>query len=89
MGKKSIFQVRSRLELERHLGVAPSLFCYPNGDLTSAAEALVARTYSAAVTTRRGINRMSTPRASLYRVGMHEDASRTRGQFLARLAGWL
>lgn len=81
--------VGSRQELERHLGVAPTVFCYPNGDLTPAAESLVAHTYQAAVTTRRGINRLSTPRASLYRVGMHEDASRTRGQFLARLAGWL
>ena len=81
--------VGSRRELERHLGVSPSLFCYPNGDSTPTAESLVAKTYLAAVTTRRGINEASTPRASLYRVGLHEDASRTRPQFIARLAGWL
>ena len=81
--------VGSCREIEERLGIAPALFCYPNGDLTAAAESMVARTYAGAVTTRSGINSVGTQRASLHRIGMHEDASRTRSQFLARLAGWL
>lgn len=81
--------VESRKQLEDRLGKPVTLFCYPNGDVSSAAARLVAQHYSAAVTTQFGIN---SPRAlahQLQRIGIHDDISNTPTRFRARLSGWV
>lgn len=79
----------SRHRLEHELERPVQLFCYPNGDACVAAVEQVRRHYTAAVTTRRGINSSGTDAHELLRIGVHEDISRTPGQFKARLSGWL
>ncbi|MDN3638498.1 polysaccharide deacetylase family protein [Simiduia curdlanivorans] len=80
----------SKSQLEEQLNAAVDIFCYPNGDSSRLAEELVSQTYSAAVTTKRGIvSNKSTPLHSLPRIGLHEDVSNTADKFGARLSGWL
>jgi peptidoglycan/xylan/chitin deacetylase (PgdA/CDA1 family) len=81
--------VESRKELERQLEKPVSLFCYPNGDASAQAIKLVQQHYTAAVTTRRGINSMSTSPHQLLRIGVHEQISNTSLKFRAKLSGWL
>lgn len=81
--------VGSRSELERALQRPVKLFCYPNGDVSRAAAQLVGGNYLAAVTTRRGINRRSSPLHELARIGIHEDVSATDSRFRSRLSGWV
>ncbi|MCG3169183.1 MAG: hypothetical protein CALGDGBN_00696 [Pseudomonadales bacterium] len=81
--------VGSRTRLEQELGRPVTLFCYPNGDYTPQAAALVRKHYAAAVTTARGINRGGRDLATLRRIGIHEDMSHTRTRFLVRLSGWV
>jgi peptidoglycan/xylan/chitin deacetylase (PgdA/CDA1 family) len=76
----------SRESIERAIGLPAGIFCYPNGEYSDAAIDVVRGAYAAAVTTRRGICRRGSDRFLLPRVGMHEDASRTRQAFLARIA---
>lgn len=76
----------SRAVLEKELGRPVATFCYPNGDLSERAVQLVRQSYDAAVTTRPGIFRQGMDRHQIPRVGMHEDASRTRQGFLARIS---
>lgn len=80
--------VHSKAILEDNLGKTIELFCYPNGDCSPLALKLVGKHYSAAVTTRRGLNDHSTSRHQLNRIGIHEDASNSRTRFLSRLSGW-
>lgn len=80
--------VKSRLILQENLGGSIDLFCYPNGDVSSAATRLVRENYLAAVTTSPGINRKSSDLHLLSRVGVHEDVSATDMEFRARLSGW-
>lgn len=80
--------VDSRKDIQRETQRPVELFCYPNGDYTAEAANLVAKTYSAAVTTERGINRLGAPLNRLKRLGMHEDISQDRIGFRARLSGW-
>jgi peptidoglycan/xylan/chitin deacetylase (PgdA/CDA1 family) len=79
----------SRRALESGTRRKIDLFCYPNGDVTTRAAAVVEKEYRLAVTTRLGINTTMTPKNALLRIGMHEDVSRTKGAFFARLACWL
>ena len=79
-GSKAILQ--SKLECEINT------FCYPNGDYSPAAEALVRQHYQLAVTTRGGINQINTDPHLLTRYGVHEDISDTRTKLLARVSGW-
>lgn len=79
----------SKTLLERELDTAVDLFCYPNGDVCEAAISEVRNTYSAAVTTQRGINTATTPAHQLLRIGVHEDVSRSSVQLKARLSGWM
>lgn len=79
----------SRKYLEERLGRPVTLFCYPNGDVSPAAAALVGRHYQAAVTTRRGINAADSEAHTLLRLGIHEDIGNTPTRFAARLSGWL
>ncbi len=81
--------VQSKRMLEQQLDRPVNLFCYPNGDSTSHAVDLVARHYTAAVTTQRGINTANTAPHQLLRVGMHEHVSDTPAKFQARLSNWI
>lgn len=79
----------SKTFIEKNIGKPVSLFCYPNGDWTPSAKAAVKKYYAAAVTTAKGINSVSNlDTAILHRIGVHEDASATKRQFLSRLSGW-
>jgi peptidoglycan/xylan/chitin deacetylase (PgdA/CDA1 family) len=73
--------------IEHRLGQRPRVFCYPNGDACEAADAMVRRCYTAAVTTRRGWNPLSADRYRLARTAVHEDVSSSRPEFRTRLAG--
>jgi peptidoglycan/xylan/chitin deacetylase (PgdA/CDA1 family) len=78
--------VGSRRELETLLACPVPLFCYPNGEASAAADALVRRCYDGAMTIRDGMNVAASDRWRLRRVGLHEDVSSTRPLLLARLA---
>ncbi len=76
--------------LEKHLNHKIDLFCFPNGDYNPASLELVEATYSAAVTTQKGI--VSNNNFSLHelkRIGLHEQVSQTPKTFGARLSGIL
>jgi len=76
----------SRDEIERQLGVAPTLFAYPNGNYTAELEALLARHgFKAAVTTRKDWVQKGVSPFAIPRIGMHEDVSNTIPLFLARI----
>ncbi len=80
----------SRVLIHKHLGITPELFCFPNGDYSPAALALVKQHYKAAVTTRSGINNVNHLYIhELTRLGVHDDISHTRRLFSARLSGWV
>lgn len=74
-------------EIEAQLGTRPVSFCYPNGDHSPAATALVSSHYRCAVTTRRGWNDRHSDRSLMSRVGVHDEVSCTPAAFLSRLAG--
>jgi len=77
----------SSAEISASTGSATRLFCYPNGDLTSAAVDVVRQHYLGAVTTQKGWH---TPAADPYlirRIGVHEDISSRPAAFLARISG--
>lgn len=80
--------VGSAKEISHHTGQQPSLFCYPNGDFSPAAERLVSQHYTAAVTTMRGWSSLKSNRYRLKRIGLHEDISNNKNAFLSRLSGW-
>jgi peptidoglycan/xylan/chitin deacetylase (PgdA/CDA1 family) len=79
--------VGSIAEIEAQLGSRPLSFCYPNGDYSAEATALVSQNYRCAVTTRRGWNDRHSNRHLMSRVGVHDEVSRTPAAFLSRLAG--
>ena len=81
--------VGSRREIEEKLGTSTELFCYPNGDITPAAAALVRENYRGACTTQNGWNTRATPAHEIRRVPLHEDRSCSPDAFLARIAGAL
>ena len=71
--------------ISARLGLAPALFCYPNGDVSDYAKKAVEQRFAAAVTTSNGINQANDSLFSLKRIGLHEDASNTQESFLAKL----
>jgi peptidoglycan/xylan/chitin deacetylase (PgdA/CDA1 family) len=77
----------SRTSLESILGQPVPTFCYPNGDYSPAALALVRRTYTAAVTTRPGWNAPGSDLHQLRRMAVHEDIAADELSFLARISG--
>lgn len=80
---------QSQQHLAQKLTQDVAHFCYPNGDFTDAATALVAKQYRSAVTTQVGINHLSTLNwHRLLRIGVHEDASSSATQLMARVACW-
>lgn len=82
--------VDSKTLLGQQLPNAVDIFCFPNGDYNDVALDAVSNTYTAAVTTRRGIvNGRSTPAHQLCRIGLHENVSHTARLLGARLSGWI
>jgi peptidoglycan/xylan/chitin deacetylase (PgdA/CDA1 family) len=75
----------SQQDLEE-LGLQPvSIFCYPNGDITSKGEQLVEGHFSAACTTERGWNKTLTNPFGLRRFNFHDGNGSTPLSFLATL----
>lgn len=82
--------VASHQRLKEILPEAVDIFCFPNGDYNQAALNLVENTYSAAVTTARGIvSGTTTPIHQLCRIGLHQHVSNSPRLLGARLSGWL
>ncbi len=79
----------SQVLLFEKLKLPVALFCYPNGNITTAAEKIVAENYFAACTTSKGWVTNKSNFHQLPRIGIHDDVSDTRSAFLARLSGWL
>jgi peptidoglycan/xylan/chitin deacetylase (PgdA/CDA1 family) len=79
----------SRSRLEKMIGRPVDIFCYPNGDVSPAALAMVRTVYRAAVTTALGWNQPRSDPHVLRRLSVHEDISADRASFLARVAGLL
>jgi len=77
----------SRSRLEQIVGQPADIFCYPNGDCSPAALALVRTVYRAAVTTMSGWNWPQSDLHLLRRLSVHEDISADKASFLARVAG--
>ncbi|WP_018983106.1 polysaccharide deacetylase family protein [Salinimonas chungwhensis] len=82
--------IQAKTILEKQTGGPVTTFCFPNGDFSDDAYDMVKAHYSAAVTTRRGINsaRNLNPH-KLLRIGVHNDISNTPMKFKAKLSGLL
>lgn len=65
-------------------GVVP-VFCYPNGDITSEGEKLVAEHYEAACTTHTGWNKMNRDPFGLRRFNLHDGNSYSYRTLLATI----
>lgn len=82
--------VESKQLLANRVENPVDIFCFPNGDYNPTALKSVTDTYSAAVTTRRGIVDASTADLhQLTRIGLHQHISDTPRTFGARLSGWI
>lgn len=81
--------VDSKRLLADQLENTVDIFCFPNGDYNAIAFNAVSSTYSAAVTTKRGIANIRTPAHELCRIGLHENVSHTPRLLGARLSGWV
>lgn len=79
----------SGTEIGASAGRPAHLFCYPNGDLTTAAVDVVRQHYLGAVTTRKGWYTAGADPFLIPRVGVHEDVSSRPAAFLARIGGLL
>ena len=81
--------VVSKAVIEERLGRAVRLFCYPNGDASPEAQALVARHYLGGCSTLHGWHRRDADVHMIRRIGVHQDIAYDETSFLARLSGWL
>ena len=81
--------INSKTLIEEKTGKAVKTFCYPNGDTSANARSIVEQHYAGAVTTEHGWNTADSNRYLLQRIGVHEDISKDKTSFLARLSGWL
>ncbi len=80
--------IGSKQRLQDGLSVEPVTFCYPNGDVCSAAKQLVRSHYRGACTTARGWNNRQSDPYQLRRISIHEDIGKDETAFYASLAGW-
>jgi peptidoglycan/xylan/chitin deacetylase (PgdA/CDA1 family) len=74
-------------EIGATVGHPADLFCYPNGDVTSAAVDVVRQHYLGAVTTQTGWHSAGADPFLIRRIGLHEDISARPNAFLARISG--
>ncbi len=81
--------VGSRRTLQALTGQAIELFCYPNGELSTAATDCVRTHYLGAVSTRGGWVPARPDPHLLPRIGIHDGATHTRAGFVATLSGWI
>tara|TARA_R110002049_G_scaffold85482_3_gene217225 strand:+ start:5690 stop:6700 length:1011 start_codon:yes stop_codon:yes gene_type:complete len=81
--------VDSGKAIEQELGMQAQLFCYPNGDVSAAAKALVEQHYRGACTTATGWNAKDSNPFAIRRMTMHEGCAGTATAFLARISGLL
>lgn len=79
--------IGSKVDLQEICGQEIKLFCYPNGETSESATALVRNHYLGAVTTRKGWFRSSLDRHLIPRRGLHEDATNSAASLLARISG--
>ena len=79
--------IRSKQTIEEKTGSQVTAFCFPNGDFSPEALALVKQHYNCAVTTRSGWNNLETNNFQLQRIGIHEDIAADEIAFLARISG--
>jgi peptidoglycan/xylan/chitin deacetylase (PgdA/CDA1 family) len=79
--------IHSKQTIEQKTGSQVTTFCFPNGDFSTDALALVKQHYDCAVTTRSGWNDLETNNYQLQRIGIHEDIAADEIAFLARISG--
>jgi len=66
--------IKSRQQIESHLGDRPEIFAYPNGNSNHTVQSMVEKCgYIGAVTTTRGLMANQSPLMALPRIGIHED----------------
>jgi peptidoglycan/xylan/chitin deacetylase (PgdA/CDA1 family) len=80
---------RSRDELRQICGQEIEVFCYPNGEMSPAAVAMVRQHYIGAVTTLKGWHRASADPHLVRRIPLYERVSNRPESFLARVSAWI
>ena len=79
----------SKSNIEKEMGRPVRLFCYPNGDASPDAIAMVKKHYLGACSTLHGWCRPNDDRHMIRRIGIHQDIAFDETSFLARLTGWI
>ncbi len=78
----------SRRILKEKLGRPAPLFCYPNGDCSPRAYAVVKDAYEGAVSMQRGWHAPGEDPFMVKRIGVHGDVSQFSTGLLGRVSGW-
>ncbi len=77
---------KSRLEIERQIGVKVKTFAFPNGNQNKSIRTILSEQgFDAAVTTLKGFVAKNTPLMEIPRIGMHEDVCNTIPMFRSRI----